>query len=117
MYNDMFLAVVIGTIIVQIILVQVPGVNTAFGCTGLDAVQWLICLSLGFTSIPINFIVKMMPYEWIPLGSWAGGLDESAIDEVLPRFSTQEAFPYVARQLLRIDLAPQILAGSGNWKG
>jgi Ca2+ transporting ATPase len=117
LYNDMFLAVVIGTIIVQIILVQVPGVNTAFGCTGLDAVQWLICLSLGFTSIPINFIVKMMPYEWIPLGSWAGGLDESAIDEVLPRFSTQEAFPYVARQLLRIDLAPQILAGSGNWKG
>mmetsp|Transcript_51442 Transcript_51442/g.121865 ORF Transcript_51442/g.121865 Transcript_51442/m.121865 type:complete len:1189 (+) Transcript_51442:158-3724(+) len=89
MYNNMFLIVLFGTIIVQILLVQIPGLNTAFGCTDLDVYQWLVCIGLGFTSIPINFLIHFLPYEWISLGSWAGGLDEAAIDEVLE--TTEEA--------------------------
>jgi len=82
MYNSLFLIVVVGTAVVQVVLVQVPIVNTAFGCTALSIEQWLICFALGFTSIPINLLIYFLPYEWISLGSWAGGMDEAAVDAI-----------------------------------
>eukprot|EP00286_Rhodomonas_abbreviata_P007986 CAMPEP_0181334288 /NCGR_PEP_ID=MMETSP1101-20121128/26162_1 /TAXON_ID=46948 /ORGANISM="Rhodomonas abbreviata, Strain Caron Lab Isolate" /LENGTH=1182 /DNA_ID=CAMNT_0023444219 /DNA_START=304 /DNA_END=3852 /DNA_ORIENTATION=- len=82
MYNNLFLIVVIGTFVVQIVLVQVPYVNTAFGCASLDIMQWVVCFALGATSIPINMLIYFLPYEWISLGAWAGGMDEAAVDAV-----------------------------------
>lgn len=45
--------------------------------------QWGVCLLLGFTSIPMNFLFHYIPYEWISLGKWAGELEDSVIDEQL----------------------------------
>jgi hypothetical protein len=53
----------------QVALVQVPGLNTAFGCTALNWDQWLVCIALGATELPLNFLVSFIPFEWIPVVS------------------------------------------------
>ncbi|EKX34203.1 hypothetical protein GUITHDRAFT_119620 [Guillardia theta CCMP2712] len=83
LYNNMFLAVVIGTLGVQVILIQVPSINFGFGCAALEGWQWGVCLVLGFSSIPMNFLFHYIPYDWISLGKWAGELEDSVIDEQL----------------------------------
>ena len=70
--HGLFLAVVAGTLAVQVALVQVPGLNTAFGCTQLTAEQWLACVLLGATSIPANAVFHLVPPSLFPSGG--GGL-------------------------------------------
>jgi hypothetical protein len=55
----------------QVLLVEVPGLNTAFGCTNLRWDMWLICIALGFSELPLNFLISFIPYEWIPVVSTA----------------------------------------------
>ncbi|EKX39660.1 hypothetical protein GUITHDRAFT_114157 [Guillardia theta CCMP2712] len=83
--SPMFMAVIIGTLGVQVILIQVNPINMGFGCTALNGWQWGLCAGLGFISIPINFLFHYIPCEWIPLGSWAGGLNSEDIDEELEK--------------------------------
>jgi len=35
------------TLIVQIMMVEIPFVNSLFSCVGLDPVQWIICIAFG----------------------------------------------------------------------
>eukprot|EP00960_Hanusia_phi_P069332 767064-Hanusia_phi.AAC.3 len=117
----MFIAVFVGTLGVQVLLIQVSPINLGFGCTALEgwqvrldsplslfpspdcmessvsecqsilqpadlfSFQWGLCAGLGFLSIPLNFLFHYIPYEWIPLGSWAGGLNSEEIDEELEK--------------------------------
>lgn len=57
--NFIFSAVIIGTFIVQVILVQWCG---PFATTApLTAMQWFICIALGFGSLPVGFFLRFIP--------------------------------------------------------
>ena len=43
-----------------------PGINTAMGCVALNAEQWLFCILVGATSLPVNLLVCMIRPEWLP---------------------------------------------------
>eukprot|EP00287_Rhodomonas_sp_CCMP768_P006251 CAMPEP_0196727442 /NCGR_PEP_ID=MMETSP1091-20130531/8414_1 /TAXON_ID=302021 /ORGANISM="Rhodomonas sp., Strain CCMP768" /LENGTH=99 /DNA_ID=CAMNT_0042070031 /DNA_START=11 /DNA_END=310 /DNA_ORIENTATION=+ len=64
--NSLFLVIVIGTIIAQVALVEVSGLNTAFGCTNLSLDQWLICLILGLSELPVNVLFRAVPSSIFP---------------------------------------------------
>jgi Ca2+ transporting ATPase len=81
LYNDWFIRVMVGTLASQVVLVQVPGINTAFGCSGLDWAQWLVCVGIGASALLVHYVCALVPYEWIPLGSWAGSMDDATLDE------------------------------------
>jgi Ca2+ transporting ATPase len=70
--HGLFLAVVAGTLLVQVALVEVRGLNAAFGCTRLTAEEWLACVLLGSTSIPMNAVFHLVPPALFPSGG--GGL-------------------------------------------
>jgi len=52
--------------------------------------QHLFCLICGALALPWNLVVHCIPYEWIPLGSWAGGMDESEVDNLLAAAKEEE---------------------------
>ena len=41
-----------------------PGINLAMGCRGLTIMDWLICIVIGASELPFNFVVAMLPLEW-----------------------------------------------------
>jgi len=59
--NSLFLVIVIGTLIGQVALIEAPGINTAFGCTSLSVDQWIICLIIGLSTLPLNFVFRLIP--------------------------------------------------------
>jgi len=64
--NALFLFIVIGTLIGQVALIEAPGLNTAFGCESLTQDQWLICLVLGASTIPLNILLRFIPSSIFP---------------------------------------------------
>jgi hypothetical protein len=44
--NSFFLVIVVGTFVVQYLLIEIQGLNTAFGCTNLTKDQWIACMLL-----------------------------------------------------------------------
>jgi len=66
--NGYFLGIMLMEAVLQWAMVQVPGVNTAMGCAALTMEQWLLCILIGATSLPINLLVCMIKPEWLP--SW-----------------------------------------------
>jgi len=70
--HSLFLIIVIGTLIVQVLLIEVPGLNSAFGCTHLTQDQWIACMVIGFSSIPVNVLFSLVPVSIFPSGG--GGL-------------------------------------------
>jgi Ca2+-transporting ATPase len=57
--NFIFISVIVGTFIVQIILVQWCG---PFATTApLTVGQWFICIALGFGSLPVGFLLRFIP--------------------------------------------------------
>jgi Ca2+ transporting ATPase len=77
--NSYFLIIVLGTLIVQVGLIEIPGVNTAFGCTSLTQDQWIASLLLGASVIPLNVLFHLVPVSWFPSGG--GGIPEDDDDE------------------------------------
>jgi hypothetical protein len=64
--NWLFVMVMIITIVLQIVLVQVPGIQFVFSTTSLSLFQWLLCVGIGFLTIPISFISRLvypLPFE------------------------------------------------------
>jgi hypothetical protein len=55
-----------------------PGVNTAMGCVGLSAYEWIFCIAVGATSLPVNFLVCLVKPQWLPTWtvSWQPGKAE-----------------------------------------
>eukprot|EP00286_Rhodomonas_abbreviata_P006837 CAMPEP_0181326618 /NCGR_PEP_ID=MMETSP1101-20121128/21609_1 /TAXON_ID=46948 /ORGANISM="Rhodomonas abbreviata, Strain Caron Lab Isolate" /LENGTH=1138 /DNA_ID=CAMNT_0023435113 /DNA_START=148 /DNA_END=3564 /DNA_ORIENTATION=+ len=64
--NYLFLIIVIGTLLGQVALIEAPGINTAFGCQGLTLDQWLVCLALGASCIPLNLFFRLIPCSLFP---------------------------------------------------
>mmetsp|Transcript_5585 Transcript_5585/g.12989 ORF Transcript_5585/g.12989 Transcript_5585/m.12989 type:complete len:1056 (-) Transcript_5585:318-3485(-) len=77
--NSFFLVIVIGTLITQFALIEVPGLNSAFGCTHLTRDQWIACLLLGASVIPLNVLFHMVPVSWFPAGG--GGMPDDDDEE------------------------------------
>jgi len=77
--HSLFLIIVIGTLVVQVALIETPGLNTAFGCTSLTQDQWIACLLLGASAIPINVVINAIPVSIFPAGG--GGIPPDDDDE------------------------------------
>jgi Ca2+-transporting ATPase len=61
--NPIFLGVIVFTAILQFLLVQFGG--SFVETYPLDAMQWGICVALGFGSLPVGFIGRLIPIEKI----------------------------------------------------
>jgi len=77
--NAFFLVIVVGTLVVQIALIETKGLNTAFGCTNLTKDQWIACMLLGASVIPLNVLFHMVPPSLFPSGG--GGIPPEDDDE------------------------------------
>jgi len=70
--NKIFMGVIIGTIITQVLLVETP-VNQFFGCTNLNWQQWLMCVLLGAFELVWGQLVICVPETIIPSFFQIGG--------------------------------------------
>ncbi|KAJ3193034.1 hypothetical protein HK101_005554 [Irineochytrium annulatum] len=57
--NSMFISIVVGTIITQIIIVEFG--STAFKTTKLDGRDWGICLGFGAASLVVGALIRLLP--------------------------------------------------------
>lgn len=57
--NKVFISVMIGTLIVQFLFVEFGGGFA--GTTQLSSAQWLMCILVGFVSLPIGFVLRLVP--------------------------------------------------------
>jgi len=64
--NFLFLFIVIGTLVAQVALIEMKGLNIAFGCTSLTADQWVISMILGLSVLPINLLFRLVPSSIFP---------------------------------------------------
>jgi len=62
--NKYFLWILGMEALLQVFMVQFPGLNTAMGCTGLTMTQWVFCFFVGATSLPLNLVVSQLPLSW-----------------------------------------------------
>lgn len=69
MENNIFLGIIIGTIVVQLLLSNVPGVNTLFRChdLGLTFSQNIICFGFGILAWPFRVIGCNIPDSIVPI--------------------------------------------------
>jgi hypothetical protein len=71
--NFLFIGIVAGTLMAQVALVEMGGVNTAFGCHSRSSMpQWVICILLGGSVLPMNVLFRFVPSSKFP-GAPAGG--------------------------------------------
>ena len=68
--NFLLIGIVAGTLMAQVALVEMGGVNTAFGCQSLSSMQWVICL--GGSVLPMNVLFRFVPSSIFP-GAPTGG--------------------------------------------
>eukprot|EP01102_Stenamoeba_stenopodia_P019978 TRINITY_DN7650_c0_g2_i1.p1 TRINITY_DN7650_c0_g2~~TRINITY_DN7650_c0_g2_i1.p1 ORF type:complete len:1066 (+),score=297.26 TRINITY_DN7650_c0_g2_i1:223-3420(+) len=58
--NYLFIGIIIGSLIVQTLMVQVSTPNTVIPSAGLTGQQWLACAIIALISIPYAFLVKLL---------------------------------------------------------
>ena len=73
--NPTFIVVIMITFLVQFSMVEFGGDFTK--CTALNARQNLICVAIGFLSLPWGFIIKFLPLRWFQCLS----IDDKPMDE------------------------------------
>ncbi|KAJ3358849.1 hypothetical protein GGF32_009945 [Allomyces javanicus] len=59
--NKYFVAILLLTIILQVIIVELGG--SAFHTVPLTLAQWLFCIGIGFLSIPMGALIRVLP-DW-----------------------------------------------------
>ena len=64
--NWIFIAVMIGQVTVQAIIVQVPYINLVFSSSGLPLDLWLWCIFLGSTELVIGQLLTLIPVSKLP---------------------------------------------------
>lgn len=64
--NWIFIAVMVGQVSVQAIIVQVPYINTVFSSSGLTLDLWLWCIFLGSTELVVGQILTLIPVSKLP---------------------------------------------------
>jgi len=57
----MFTAVLIFTFILQFLMVE--AFSLLVGTNGLNIVQWLMCVAIGFISLPVGFLARLVPIK------------------------------------------------------
>eukprot|EP00732_Lithocolla_globosa_P001643 Lithocolla_globosa_v1_NODE_856_length_3177_cov_20.386611.p1 type:complete len:999 gc:universal NODE_856_length_3177_cov_20.386611:3080-84(-) len=57
-----FLIIFFGTVVVQVLVVQTP-IQIGFKLVSLNASQWIVCVGLGFLSLPVGLVVRLLP-DW-----------------------------------------------------
>jgi len=73
MENKYFISIMIMEFLMQFIMVQMPGINLAMGCEALDFNDWMLCIFIGASELPINIAISWLPLEWFkPRGSIKG---------------------------------------------
>lgn len=71
--NKIFIGVIVGTILTQILLVQVDYWNKYFGCTRLNLEQWILSVGLGAGELIWGQVVITIPETVIPSWLTVGG--------------------------------------------
>ncbi|KAJ3372693.1 hypothetical protein GGF31_001718 [Allomyces arbusculus] len=59
--NKYFVSILLLTIILQVIIVELGG--SAFHTVPLNVAQWLFCIGIGFLSIPMGALIRVLP-DW-----------------------------------------------------
>ena len=59
--NYIFLGVIIVTVFVQILVVEIPGINTFVGCTHQTFYQWFVTILLSSLGLLIGVLVRLIP--------------------------------------------------------
>jgi len=59
--NPMFMAIIIGTIFVQVLLVE--GAGFFFGTSHLTASQWFSCFGFGALALPVGILMRFIPVK------------------------------------------------------
>eukprot|EP00004_Rigifila_ramosa_P004651 TRINITY_DN1512_c0_g1_i2.p1 TRINITY_DN1512_c0_g1~~TRINITY_DN1512_c0_g1_i2.p1 ORF type:complete len:1024 (-),score=244.04 TRINITY_DN1512_c0_g1_i2:51-3122(-) len=57
--NHIFLSIVIGTFWTQVLLINVAG--RALSVKPLNVIEWISCILLGLTELPINYLLHLIP--------------------------------------------------------
>ncbi|XP_040019995.2 plasma membrane calcium-transporting ATPase 1 isoform X2 [Gasterosteus aculeatus] len=68
--NLIFCSILLGTFIIQIVIVQFGG--KAFSCVTLNTEQWLWCIFFGFGSLLWGQLVSSVPTRWLKFLTTAG---------------------------------------------
>ncbi|XP_054632680.1 plasma membrane calcium-transporting ATPase 1-like isoform X2 [Dunckerocampus dactyliophorus] len=78
--NPIFCAIVLGTFLIQVLIVQFGG--KPFSCVSLSTEQWLWCVFLGFGSLLWGQLVSSVPTSWLKFLKTAGhGTKQEEIPE------------------------------------
>lgn len=92
--NTYFLVIFVIMVVFQVLIIEFGG--NAFKTTGLNGVQWAICVLLGFLSLPFGVIIRLIPDKVF------GGLPQwinhaPAHTGALPEFDNQAIIDEAAR--------------------
>ena len=66
-----FLFIIGITVATQALLMQAVGATTvgpAVGFVDIDGWQWLVCIILGIGILPVGFVTRLVPLDFIPIG-------------------------------------------------
>lgn len=64
--NNYFLAIMCLEFGMQVVMVELPGVNLAMGCASMSFGQWMMCVFIGATELAINPLIQYIPTSWLP---------------------------------------------------
>ena len=64
--NNYFLAIMCLEFGMQVVMVELPGLNLAMGCASMSFGQWMMCVFVGATELAINPLIQCIPTSWLP---------------------------------------------------
>ena len=103
--NGMFIGVLVFSAILQFCTVQLFGPHV-FNAVPLSGAHWLLCLILGFVSIPLGMVTRFLPpFDWVCDWFPTGGEPDDLVEECIEEPSD-----------LQVTLDPQSEAGDGARK-
>ncbi|XP_013876791.1 plasma membrane calcium-transporting ATPase 1 isoform X1 [Austrofundulus limnaeus] len=99
--NPIFCSILLGTFVVQIVIVQFGG--KPFSCAPLSIEQWLWCVFLGFGSLLWGQLVSSVPTSWLRFLKTAGhGTQQEEIpEEELEELEDKDEIDHAEMELRR----------------
>ncbi|KAM9375447.1 plasma membrane calcium-transporting ATPase 1-like isoform 2-T2 [Pholidichthys leucotaenia] len=99
--NPIFCTIILGTLLVQILIVQFGG--KPFSCVSLNLEQWLWCILLGFGSLLWGQLVSSVPTSWLKFLTTAGhGTQQEEIpEEELEEMKDKDEIDHAEMELRR----------------
>ncbi|MEQ2261962.1 ATPase, Ca transporting, plasma membrane, partial [Xenotaenia resolanae] len=99
--NPIFCSIILGTLIVQVLIVHIGG--KAFSCVPLTLEQWLWCIFLGLGSLLWGQLVSSVPTSWLKFLKTAGhGTQQEEIpEEELEELKDKDEIDHAEMELRR----------------